>query len=499
LNGLHETIADGAVDLGAVDLGAVDLGAVDLGAVDLHGRPVDRRSTRAAARWAAGAVLTAIVFASGCSGTQGGGSVFGSSGTAVAYVDIDKLVQAHPLNGQLQALQDQIEVLTEQSASAPQVVTPVQQQAQAQLESDLQAAAAQFDQDLAARRSYYQHQAQAEMAQIESSALGGGQGAGGVLGGMQQQFGEQMKQLQASDAKTFTAYRASLFKEDADHLNSVQALLAADVRAKVRSKASQLAASETAYQVQLAHQDQDQRLNLKTNLENLSLSPQDRSQDAAQLQDIETREEFLTNQLKTKDNAVLSAYENSLQKDAADRFNAERSAVDKSTAAKLAARQEELNVDFRTTAQALGGRFNQQLANANKTLTANPKVQQQVQDVQNQTEARFEADAAQAMSSYKQTRKALVDKYSAIAHMQFQDQQEIQDEIDGIAAQRRDLYEKILDQVEDQVRTVAQARGVGIVFDTVAGSGSAVDITDQVAKAVAALGTASPSPAGSGG
>jgi Skp family chaperone for outer membrane proteins len=82
--------------------------------------------------------------------------------------------------------------------------------------------------------------------------------------------------------------------------------------------------------------------------------------------------------------------------------------------------------------------------------------------------------------------------------MQFQDDQAIQSEIDSIAAQRRDLYARIMDQVQDQVRTVAQARGYGIVFDSVAGAGSAVDLTDLVSKAVAALpaASASPSPGG---
>jgi Skp family chaperone for outer membrane proteins len=462
-------------------------------------RLLDVRTSTPARASLALAVTLAVACVAGCSGKSGAPFGLGQTGTAVGYVDIDKVVNAHPLHGQLKALEDQIAGLDAQSASQPQGVTPVQQQAQAALERDLQAAAARFEQDLNSRRAYYQQQAQAAMAQIQASALGVTPQPGGVLGGMQQQFGDQMKQLQTSGAKTLEAYRASLFKEDSDHLNGVQRLLAADVRSKIRSKASQLASSETAYQVQLAQQDQDQRLNLKTQLENLSLTPQQRSQYAAQLQDIETREEFLTNQLKTKDDATLTAYETSLQKDAASRFATERTVTEKRTQAKLVARQDEMNQQFHAQAQVLGGRFTQQLADVNKALSTNPKVQQQFQNVQNQTEAAYEADAAQAMVSYRQTRKSLVDKYSAIAHMQFQDQEAIQGEIDGIAAQRRDLYQKILDQVQDQVRTVAQARGVGIVFDSVAGAGSAIDLTDQVAKAVAALTAVSPSPTTSGG
>lgn len=416
----------------------------------------------------------------------------------IAYVDIDKIVQAHPLHPELQALDDQITLLNSQSVSAPQAVTPAQRDAQASLERDLAAAEAQFEQDMLRKREYYQAQEQVALANISANG-GASPQSGDVLASMRNEFNQQMKQLQESGAKTLEAYRTSLFKEDQAHLRSVQQLLAADVQAKVRAKEAQLVANETAYQVQLAHQDQDQRLNLKTKLENLTLSAQDRSQYAAQLQDIETREEFLTNQMKSKDNAALAAYEKTLQTQAAARFDTERAATEKQTGAKLAARQDEMNGQFRQQAAALSTEFNKRLSNVNKAIASDPALQQKAQAIQNQTQAKFEADAATAMASYRDTRKALVEKYSAIAHMQFQDDQAIQAQIDGIAAQRRDLYAKILDQVHQQVSDVAQTRGIAIVFDSVAGSGSAVDLTDQVAKAVAALPSATPSPAPSGG
>lgn len=444
------------------------------------------------------ALLVLVAPFGGCAKTQ---ALLQSRPAArgVAYVDIDKVVQAHPLNPELQALEDQITLLNAQSVAAPQAVTPSQRDAQAALEHDLAAAEAQFEQDMMRKRAYYEAQAQAALANISSGAGSATPQSGSVISDMQSQFRAQMSDLESSGAKTLEAYRTSLFKEDSAHLKGVQELLAADVRAKVRAKESQLVASETTYQVQLAKQDQDQRLNLKTQLENLSLSQQQRSQYAAQLQDIETREEFLTNQMKTKDNATLAAYEQQLQKDAAARFETERTSTEKETDAKLLARQNELNTQFHEQASALGQQFNQRLQDVNKAIAADPALAQKAQQIQDQTQAKYEADAAAAMTSYQGTRKALVDKYSAIAHMQFQDDQAIQAQIDSISQQRRDLYAKILDQVQQQVSDVAQQRGIAIVFDSVAGSGSAVDLTDQVAKAVAALPSATPSPAPTGG
>lgn len=451
-----------------------------------------------AARACAVVVLALTAFAAnGCAKTA---EMLSSRPAAhgIAYVDIDKVVQAHPLHPELQALEDQITLLDAQSVSAPQAVTPAQRDAQAGLERDLAAAEAQFQQDMLHKREFYQAEEQAALANI-SATSGASPQSGDVLTAMRGQFNDQMRALQESGAKTLEAYRTSLFKEDTAHLKSVQQLLAADVAAKVRAREAQLVASETAYQVQLAHQDQDQRLNLKTKLENLSLSPQERSQYAAQLQDIETREEFLTNQLKTKDNAALTAYEKTLQSQAAARFDAERTATEKQTSQKLVDRQNEMNVQFHDQTTALSAEFNKRLTDVNKAIASDPALQQKAQAIQAQTQAKFQADADAAMASYRDTRKALVEKYSAIAHMQFQDDQAIQAQIDGISAQRRDLYAKILDQVQQQVGEVAQARGIAIVFDSVAGSGSAVDLTDQVAKAVAALPSATPSPAPSGG
>ena len=54
----------------------------------------------------------------GCGSSTGGGMPFVRTGNAIGYVDIDKVVQANPLAGQLQTLQDQIEVLNERPKTA---------------------------------------------------------------------------------------------------------------------------------------------------------------------------------------------------------------------------------------------------------------------------------------------------------------------------------------------------------------------------------------------
>ena len=60
-----------------------------------------------------------------------------AGGAAAGYVDIDKVVAAHPLNRQLQALQDQITLLNATAVSGPTPVTPAQIKAQDNLQREL--------------------------------------------------------------------------------------------------------------------------------------------------------------------------------------------------------------------------------------------------------------------------------------------------------------------------------------------------------------------------
>jgi hypothetical protein len=422
------------------------------------------------------------------------------SGAAAGYVDIDKVVAAHPLNKQLQALQDQITLLNATAVSGPTPVTPAQIKAQDSLQRDLSDAQAAFTQSLSDKQAaYHLKEAQAD-ADITSKALGGPTaGPGGIVGGLQADFQRQLAAMQLSARKTLDAYRSDLFKQDSDHLKHVQALVAQDVQAKLRAKDSSLSAGETAYQIQLARQDQGQRLNLKTKLDNLSLTQADRQAYTSQLQAIEAREAALIAQMKARDDAASQAYRKQIQDDAAKRFNTERAATEKDTNLKLAARQAQLESGIRTQALQLGGQFQSKLNTANATLSANPKVQSQLADVHTKILAQYQADAVAAMASYQATRKQLVAKYSAIARMRFQDNVALSMQAEQLAQERKQLYDGIVRQVQSLVADVARRNGVGVVFSAIAGAGSAVDLTDQVAKAAAALPSTTPLPSVPGG
>src|SRR5579872_891517 len=416
----------------------------------------------------------------------------------VGYVDMDAVVKAHPLHDQLDAMQQQILVLRQESVAVPAGMTPAQSAAYSNMQHELDAAQQEFEQDLAQRRAGYEQREAAAIGQLQAAAIGNQNGGAGVLNGLQQQYSEQAKQLQKQAFTTLDSYRNALFKQDADHLRHVQQVLAADVQAKVRERENQLSATETKYQIDLSKQDQSERLNLQAKLQNLALSDKERADDSAALRKIDERENTLVNALKTQDNASLSAFAKNLQRDAAAKYEAERKSTQAATQAKLVARQREVQTAMGPQMQALGGKFQQQLVDVNKKLAGDTKYQAEAQKVHADMQSRYVAEANQVAAAYHDARRALIQKYSTIAHMQFQDNEAIAAQMDKLASDRRDLFSKIEDQVRIVVQRVAQQEGVSIIFQSIRGAGSAVDLTQAVMKAVAAQG-ASPTPASSSG
>jgi hypothetical protein len=432
--------------------------------------------------------LAAAALVVALAGCTKGGAPFAQGGGA-GYVDIDKVIAAHPLHVELDTLESQITLLSGQAQNAPTPQTSAQQQAQAQMEADLASADQQFQAQINARRMYYQQREAAAMATLQTQVTG----ASAPIG---QQLGAQAQKVQQDALKAFMQYQKQLYQADGLHLQQVARQLQQEVGLKLGARRAQLEKSETDYQIDLAKQSQSQRLNLKAKLEDLNLTQDERQQAESQLANIETREESIINQLKSRDNADLKTYEDSLQRDAAARFGTARTSAMSATNDKLKARQKQMNDQLHVQLSGLGTQYQQQVANANAQLEKDPKARAQMDKIHSENQAQYAAEFSKALGAYQETRKQLVAKYSAIGHMQFIDDVAIQNETQDLAAQRRDLYGKVLTQVQTQVGDVARQRGIGIVFTNIRGAGSAVDLTDQVIKAIAAL-PASPSPADS--
>jgi hypothetical protein len=436
-------------------------------------------------RYIAVVVFAALAALMGCA-PHGGPNLF-AHGSQAGYVDLDQIIDAHPLHVELDQLQAQITLLNGQSQNAPQPQTQAQAQAQAQMEADLASAEQAFQQSVGARRAYYEQREAVAVSELQNQA----RGSSGPIG---TQFGQAAQKIQADALKAYVEYQKQLFQADDAHLRQVVVQLQQEVGLKVNARRAQLEKQETDYQISLAKQSQTQRLNLKTKLEDLSLPNDERAQYTSQLSNIETREEALINQLKSKDNADLKTYADSLQRDAAARYNAAKAAALAETQKKMQDRQKQTNDQLRAQLAGIGGQYQKQVQTANAAIQKDPKLRAQIEKIHNENQSAYSAEFQKVLAAYQQTRRSLVAKYSAIAHMQFQDNQELAAEAQQIADQRRQLYEKIVDQVRAQTADIARADGVSVVLSNIRGAGSAVDLTQQVEKAIAALPAVVPSP-----
>ncbi len=453
-----------------------------------------------------GMLVAALALAAvACAHKEGTGassaSPGGLSANAVGYVNMDAVMAAHPLHAQLQAMQDQIGVLQQEAAVVPTGMRPEQASAYDAMQRELASAAQQFQQDLGQRRAYYQRREAEAISRLQATALGQGPNASGILGGLQQQYSQQAQALQKQAFATLNSYRDELFRQDNEHLKHVQELIASDMRAKLKQRESQLSTVETKYQIDLVKADQEQRLNLQAKLQNLALTDKDRKHYQDQLNAIDAAEQSKINALKARDNAEIVKLEHDLNAQAAAKYDAERKATTAATQAKLVARQRDMQTSINPQMQALSGKFQQQLNDANARLANNEKYKAQAQTLHDQMQSGYMDEANKAETAYRQVRTDLIAKYSAIAHMQFEDNEAIAAQADKLAADRRDLYQKIADQVRGQVEQIAHNDGIAVVFGSVRAAGTAVDLTDQVTKAVSSLqaSTSLPKPTASGG
>ena len=96
----------------------------------------------------------------------------GSHGNAAGYIDMDKVIDAHPLHVQLDQLQAQITLLNGQAQNAPVPQTDAQRQAQAQMEEQLAAADQIFQAQMMQRRAYYGQREAAAIAALQAQTSG---------------------------------------------------------------------------------------------------------------------------------------------------------------------------------------------------------------------------------------------------------------------------------------------------------------------------------------
>lgn len=98
----------------------------------------------------------------------------------------------------------------------------------------------------------------------------------------------------------------------------------------------------------------------------------------------------------------------------------------------------------------------------------------------------FQADAKQTIADFQKTRADLQQRYAALTGTDAAATQSAQLEIQTLEKKRQDLYAQMVAQINREVKTIAQQRGVSTVVSTVAPAGG-VDLTGDAMKDIETL------------
>ncbi len=430
----------------------------------------------------AGALFT------GC-GRSGGTAANNASAThdfgVVGYVRMEDLLKKHPLYGQLARLDDDMQAIRLKAVGASLAHSGDDiPREEAQLQRELDRAADRTKKTLADKQADYSKREQAAMAAAMAAAgTVSGPGGGSIVGGVNRQARAQAQSVAAAAQANLETYRAQLIGQDSHALDALQQSLNERAERTYRAKGEELSKNEADLALQQASADATERLSLRTKLDNLALDEAARADVKAQLDALEHKESDALGRLKTRDEATLAALQKQLHAQMQTELEAQAAAMRKQTLAKLGQRE------VQTRQGLVGQLYGAPLASGGAAVPASipPDMRARLDALHEQYQQNFDRDAQQTIAEFQKTKSELSARFEALHGVDTQAQAGAKKQLDTLAKQRAELYGQMVAQIENEVRMIAQKRGVNVVFSQVAAPAGGVDLTDEAAKDIESL------------
>ncbi|MGP6156908.1 MAG: OmpH family outer membrane protein [Vulcanimicrobiaceae bacterium] len=405
---------------------------------------------------------------------------------AVGYVRMDDLIKRHPLYGQLARLDDDMEAIRlravgESLAHSGDDIT----REEAQLQHQLDEAADRTRKTLAEKQADYSARERAAMnAALVAAGSVSGPGGNSIVGGVNRQARLQAQSVAAAAQANLQTYRSQLVEQDSRAFGALEQSLNERAERSYRAKVAQLQKNEADFALQQATADANERLSLRTKLDNLALDETARADIKAQLDALERKESDALGMMKRRDEATLAALQTQLHSQLQAELQTQAAAMRKQTLAKLG--QRELQ-----TRQGLVGQLNgAPLASGSGMAVPAalpPDMRARLDALHKQYQQNFDRDAQQTVAEFQKTRSELTERFETLHGIDVKAQAGAKKQLDSLAKQRRDLYDQMVAQIESEVRMIAQKRGVNVVFSEVAAPAGGVDLTDDAAKDIESL------------
>lgn len=409
-----------------------------------------------------------------------------ASGGKVGYVRMDDLIKKHPLYGQLAQYDENIQALN-LSTLVPHVLVsaPQLKAEESQLQAQLQAAADRTNALLAAKGKAYQDRENAAIAAaLRSANLPSGPSVAQIQSQMEGTAHTQAAGAAAQAQRDLDAYRKQLETQDNAQIQAAQHTLAARADRTYRAKADELNGKEAALSLQLANADAAERLTLRTRLSSLALDQAARDDANKQLAALDQKEADQVAALHNQDQATLAALQKQLKAGIDTDMRAQVAQIQAGSLQRFRERAAQLRTQFSPG----NGPLIATGPNGKTTVNPNlpPALRERILQLHADYTAAFQNDAKQTIADFQKTRSDLSQRYALLTGTDNAAAQSAHSEILALEKKRQDLYQQMVAQIDREVKTVAQERGVSTVVSTVAPAGG-VDLTGDAMKDIETL------------
>ncbi len=430
--------------------------------------------------------LAACGLLAACAHGGSGAPAAAPSGGRIGYVRMDDLVKKHPLFGQLAQYDANIQALN-LSALVPHVLAGSAQlkAEQARLEAQLDAAAKRTDALLAAKGKSYQDRENAAIAAALRGAGGtGGPSVAAIQAQMQGTASTQAAGAGAQAQRDLDTYRKQLEAQDNAQITAAQRTLAARAERTYRAKADELNAKESALSLMLANADAAERLSLRTRLSSLALDEAARTDANNQLAALDRKEADQVAALHNVDAQQLATLQSQLRAGIEKDMGTQVAAIRQRSVQRFHDRADQLRTQFQTASGPLIATSPNGKTTVNPSLP--PALRARIIQLHADYTAAFQNDAKQTVADFQKTRADLTARYQLLTGTDAAAAQSAQSEILALEKKRQDLYQQMVAQINREVKTIAQERGVSTVVSTVAPAGG-VDLTGDAMKDIETL------------
>jgi Skp family chaperone for outer membrane proteins len=424
----------------------------------------------------AAAIAAALLSACAHASPPPGGS------NVIGYIDMQQLVQKHPLYDQLEKYDLSIEAFDLRSTVPQAAASDADlRKREAELEHELHAAADRTQQLLDQKQQQYQQQEQTAIAAALRGAGFGGPTAAQIAGSVTQTAQAQQVGAAAQMQRDYASYRITLQSQDRAQIVAAQKALSAKAAREYGAQAEQLQSKESALSLQLANTDAPTRLALRTKLSSLALDDAAREDAQKQLADLDKKEADQVAAMRNRDQQTLAALQTQLRGQIQQELNTQASSISQRSLTSLAQRQHQLARQIAPFSGPSVGKGDVSGGGLPAPLRA--RIAQLHSDYQQ----RFQTDAKTTIADFQKTRQDLSRRYAALHGVDADAASGAQAQIATLRRKRDDLYDQITGQIDREVKLIAQQRGISVVLSDVVAPAGGVDLTPDALKDIESL------------